>query len=215
MRCSDRRHPQTGSTYLLHTAYRQGKMRIAFVTNHDSIAAGYVVNAAGLYADKIASGVTDSLRNIESSRSKVSISIRTSLPVPFGPIYLLSGPGSEKPVPRRSLHDYGGRESQDRSYGHSGILRRENYEGFSNFRMNELIELLGRGLGLLTGAQFDYSVERSRGGRDFEIFPQQDGHTGSRCSPKGWWRKELSRQQNWAAVQESEPNCSISPRGNS
>ncbi len=33
---------------------------------------------------------------------------------------------------------------------------RENYERFSNFWMGQLIEVAGRGLGLLTGAQFDY-----------------------------------------------------------
>ncbi|MGQ0696507.1 MAG: NAD(P)/FAD-dependent oxidoreductase, partial [Nitrospiraceae bacterium] len=35
-------------------------------------------------------------------------------------------------------------------------LWRENYEGFSNFRMGELLEIARRGVGLLTGAQFDY-----------------------------------------------------------
>jgi (S)-2-hydroxyglutarate dehydrogenase len=33
---------------------------------------------------------------------------------------------------------------------------RENYEGLNNFKLSELIEVAGRGLGLLTGAQFDY-----------------------------------------------------------
>ncbi len=33
---------------------------------------------------------------------------------------------------------------------------RKNYERFSNFGMDQLIEVAGHGLGLLTGAQFDY-----------------------------------------------------------
>ena len=33
---------------------------------------------------------------------------------------------------------------------------RENYEGLSNFKLGEMMEVTGRRLGLLTNAQFDY-----------------------------------------------------------
>lgn len=33
---------------------------------------------------------------------------------------------------------------------------RENYEGLGNFKLGELIEVAGRGLGLLTSTRFDY-----------------------------------------------------------
>ncbi len=122
-------------------------------TNQDRIEAGYVVNAAGLYADKIAMdyGFSEKYRIL-----------------PFKGLYLYSNepPGSIRtniyPVPDLR-NPFLGVHFTITADGKAKIgptaipaFWRENYEGFSNFKMTELIEVAGRGLGLLTGAQFDY-----------------------------------------------------------
>jgi len=122
-------------------------------TNRDRIEAGYIVNAAGLYADKIAMdyGFSEKYRIL-----------------PFKGLYLYSNepPGSIRtniyPVPDLR-NPFLGVHFTITADGKAKIgptaipaFWRENYEGFSNFRMSELIEVAGRGLGLLTGAQFDY-----------------------------------------------------------
>lgn len=122
-------------------------------TNRDSIAAGYIINAAGLYADKIALdyGFSEKYRIL-----------------PFKGLYLYSNepPGSIRtniyPVPDLR-NPFLGVHFTITADGKAKIgptaipaFWRENYEGFSNFRVSELIEVAGRGLGLLTGAQFDY-----------------------------------------------------------
>lgn len=122
-------------------------------TNQGTIEAGYVVNAAGLYADKIAAdyGFSQNYRIL-----------------PFKGLYLYSNepPGSIRtniyPVPDLR-NPFLGVHFTITADGKAKIgptaipaFWRENYEGFSNFRMNELLEVAGRGLGLLTGAQFDY-----------------------------------------------------------
>jgi len=122
-------------------------------TNQDRIEAGYVVNAAGLYADKIAMdyGFSEKYRIL-----------------PFKGLYLYSNepPGSFRtniyPVPDLrnpfiGVHFTVTADGKTK-IGPTAIpaFWRENYEGFSNFRMDELIEVAGRGLALLTGAQFDY-----------------------------------------------------------
>lgn len=122
-------------------------------TNRDRIEAGYVVNAAGLYADKIAMdyGFSEKYRIL-----------------PFKGLYLYSNepPGSIRtniyPVPDLR-NPFLGVHFTITADGKAKIgptaipaFWRENYEGFSNFRIRELIEVAGRGLGLLTGAQFDY-----------------------------------------------------------
>lgn len=122
-------------------------------TNQDRIEAGYVVNAAGLYADKIAMdyGFSEKYRIL-----------------PFKGLYLYSNepPGSIRtniyPVPDLR-NPFLGVHFTITADGKAKIgptaipaFWRENYEGFSNFRMGELIEVAGRGLGLLTGAQFNY-----------------------------------------------------------
>src|SRR5437868_2490175 len=141
-----------GVHILVDTAY-VGKDEDRIRTNHDSIAAGYVVNAAGLYADKIA------LEYGFSQKYRI---------LPFKGLYLYSDepPGSIRtniyPVPDLR-NPFLGVHFTITADGKAKIgptaipaFWRENYEGFSNFRMNELIEVAGRGLGLLTGAQFDY-----------------------------------------------------------
>lgn len=122
-------------------------------TNRDSIAAGYIINAAGLYADKIALdyGFSEKYRIL-----------------PFKGLYLYSNepPGSIRtniyPVPDLR-NPFLGVHFTITADGKAKIgptaipaFWRENYEGFSNFRVSELVEVVGRGLGLLTGAQFDY-----------------------------------------------------------
>ncbi|MGQ0665597.1 MAG: L-2-hydroxyglutarate oxidase [Nitrospiraceae bacterium] len=122
-------------------------------TNRDFIEAGYVVNAAGLYADKIAMdyGFSEKYRILPFKglylySNEPAGSIRTNIyPVPdlrnpfLGVHFTITADGKAKIGPTAIP-----------------ALWRENYEGFSNFKMGELIEVAGRGLGLLTGAHFDY-----------------------------------------------------------
>lgn len=134
------------------TAYRRranGKVR----TNQDSIEAGYVVNAAGLYADKIAIdyGFSEKYRIL-----------------PFKGLYLYSDepPGAIRtniyPVPDLR-NPFLGVHFTITADGKTKIgptaipaLWRENYEGFGNVNFRELVEVASRGLGLLTGAGFDF-----------------------------------------------------------
>jgi L-2-hydroxyglutarate oxidase len=122
-------------------------------TNKGRIEAGYVVNAAGLYADKVAMdyGFSEKYRIL-----------------PFKGLYLYSDepPGSIRtniyPVPDLR-NPFLGVHFTITADGKAKIgptaipaFWRENYQGFSNFKLAELIEVAGRGLGLLVGAQFDY-----------------------------------------------------------
>ena len=122
-------------------------------TSSATITAGYVVNAAGLYADKIAIdyGFSQKYRIL-----------------PFKGLYLYSNepPGAIRtniyPVPDLN-NPFLGVHFTITADGKSKIgptaipaFWRENYEGLSNFNLGELLEVAGRGLGLLTNAQFDY-----------------------------------------------------------
>lgn len=122
-------------------------------TNSDTITAGYVVNAAGLYADKIAIdyGFSEKYRIL-----------------PFKGLYLYSNepPGAIRtniyPVPDLR-NPFLGVHFTITADGKAKIgptaipaFWRENYEGLSNFKLGEMMEVAGRGLGLLTNAQFDY-----------------------------------------------------------
>ncbi|UVT17535.1 MAG: L-2-hydroxyglutarate oxidase [Nitrospira sp.] len=122
-------------------------------TDHDTIDAGYVVNAAGLYADKIAMDYGFS---------------QTYRILPFKGLYLYSDepPGAIRtniyPVPDLR-NPFLGVHFTITADGKAKIgptaipaLWRENYEGFGNFNLGELIEVASRGLGLMTGAGFDY-----------------------------------------------------------
>ena len=134
------------------TAYR-GRDNANVRTNRGSIAAGYVVNAAGLYADKIAMdyGFSEKYRIL-----------------PFKGLYLYSDepPGSIRtniyPVPDLR-NPFLGVHFTITADGKAKIgptaipaLWRENYEGLGNFNFRELVEVASRGLGLLTGAGFDF-----------------------------------------------------------
>ncbi len=134
------------------TAYR-GRQPGAIRTNHDTIDAGYVVNAAGLYADKIAMdfGFSEKYRIL-----------------PFKGLYLYSDepPGAIRtniyPVPDLR-NPFLGVHFTITADGKAKIgptaipaLWRENYDGMENFNFGELVEVASRGLGLLTGAGFDF-----------------------------------------------------------
>jgi L-2-hydroxyglutarate oxidase LhgO len=134
------------------TAYR-GRETGTVRTNHDSIEAGYVVNAAGLYADKIAMdyGFSEKYRIL-----------------PFKGLYLYSDepPGAIRtniyPVPDLR-NPFLGVHFTITADGKAKIgptaipaLWRENYTGMGNFNFGELLEVASRGLGLLTGAGFDF-----------------------------------------------------------
>jgi len=136
----------------LGTAYvgRQGQ---GARTSAGAIEAGYLVNAAGLYADKIALdyGFSEKYRIL-----------------PFKGLYLYSDepPGAIRtniyPVPDLR-NPFLGVHFTITADGKAKIgptaipaFWRENYVGLENFKLGELIEVAGRGLGLLTNAQFDY-----------------------------------------------------------
>lgn len=122
-------------------------------TNSETVTAGYVVNAAGLYADKIAIdyGFSEKYRIL-----------------PFKGLYLYSNepPGALRtniyPVPDLR-NPFLGVHFTITADGKAKIgptaipaFWRENYEGLRNFKLGEMMEVAGRGLGLLTNAQFDY-----------------------------------------------------------
>lgn len=122
-------------------------------TTSETVTAGYVVNAAGLYADKIAIdyGFSEKYRIL-----------------PFKGLYLYSNepPGALRtniyPVPDLR-NPFLGVHFTITADGKAKIgptaipaFWRENYEGLRNFKLGEMMEVAGRGLGLLTNAQFDY-----------------------------------------------------------
>lgn len=122
-------------------------------TTTATVIASYVINAAGLYADKIA---------IDYGFSK---NYRI---LPFKGLYLYSNepPGAIRtniyPVPDLR-NPFLGVHFTITADGKAKIgptaipaFWRENYDGLSNFKLGEMMEVAGRGLGLLTNAQFDY-----------------------------------------------------------
>lgn len=133
-------------------AYR-GRTNGMVQTSQDRIEAGYVVNAAGLYADKIALeyGFSQTYRILPFKglylySNEPAGSIRTNIyPVPdlrnpfLGVHFTITADGKAKIGPTAIP-----------------AFWRENYEGFSNFKIDELIEVAGRGISLLAGARFDY-----------------------------------------------------------
>jgi L-2-hydroxyglutarate oxidase LhgO len=117
--------------------------------------AGYVVNAAGLYADRIARdfGFAERYRIL-----------------PFKGLYLYSNepPGSIRtniyPVPDLKNPFLGVHftvaASGKAKIGPTAIpgLWREQYDGMANFQFNEFIEVAMRGLGLLASSKFDFKA---------------------------------------------------------
>jgi len=121
--------------------------------------AGYVVNAAGLYADRIARdfGFADRYRIL-----------------PFKGLYLYSTepPGAIRtniyPVPDLKNPFLGVHftvaASGKAKIGPTAIpgLWREQYEGMTNFRLNEFLEVATRGVGLLASSNFDFKALAAR-----------------------------------------------------
>ena len=124
-------------------------------TSGGTYAAGYVVNAAGLYADRIARdfGFAERYRIL-----------------PFKGLYLYSNepPGSIRtniyPVPDLKNPFLGVHftvaASGKAKIGPTAIpgLWREQYDGMANFQLNEFIEVAMRGLGLLASSKFDFKA---------------------------------------------------------
>lgn len=138
----------TGSPYL-------GRAGVRIKTAHTEISAGYVVNAAGLYADKVA-------RDFGFSQNYRIL--------PFKGLYLYSDepPGSVKvhiyPVPDLrnpflGVH-YTLTVDGKIKIGPTAIpaFWREQYAGFSNFRWEELGEIAVRQAGLLAFSNFDFKT---------------------------------------------------------
>lgn len=123
------------------------------MTTFGTYQAGYVVNAAGLYADRIARdyGFSEGYRIL-----------------PFKGLYLYSGEpiGSIRtniyPVPNLKnpflgVHFTVAAGGQVK-IGPTAIpgLWREHYGGLSNFHWNEFVEVAARGVGLLASSNFDF-----------------------------------------------------------
>ena len=117
--------------------------------------AGYVVNAAGLYADRIARdyGFSERYRILPFKglylySSEPAGSIRTNIyPVPdlknpfLGVHFTVAASGKAKIGPTAI----------------PGFWR-EHYGGLENFHWNEFLEIAIRGIGLLTNSQFDFKT---------------------------------------------------------
>lgn len=138
---------KTGVSYLGRN--KQGKIKIST----GEVSAGYVVNCAGLYADKIA-------RDFGFSQNYRIL--------PFRGLYLYSNekPGSLQthiyPVPDL-LHPFLGVHFTVTVDGQVKIgptamsaFWREQYEGFSRFKTHEFFDILVRGTSLLLFSNFDF-----------------------------------------------------------
>lgn len=141
-----------GITIRTGVRYLRSKKGVV-VTPKGSFTAGHVVNAAGLYADKIALdfGFSEKYRIL-----------------PFKGLYLYSDepPNAFRtniyPVPDLR-NPFLGVHFTVRDDGHVKIgptaipaLWREQYRGFDNFRFGEFIEVLFREAGLMVSSSFDF-----------------------------------------------------------
>jgi len=144
----------------LHCGVRYLSLRKQQVaTSGGTYDAGYVVNAAGLYADRIARdfGFADRYRIL-----------------PFKGLYLYSTepPGAIRtniyPVPDLKNPFLGVHftvaASGKAKIGPTAIpgLWREQYEGMTNFRLNEFLEVATRAVGLLASSNFDFKALAAR-----------------------------------------------------
>lgn len=141
-------------TVLTGVAYR-GHVGDDILTDRGRISAGYVINAAGLYADRIA-------RDFGFSRDYRIL--------PFKGLYLYS---SEPPGALRT-HVYPVPDLENPFLGvHYTItvdgrikigptaipaLWREHYSGLGGFRLGEAVEVIGRELAMLVRNDFDFRV---------------------------------------------------------
>jgi len=122
-------------------------------TSKGLIEGRYVVNAAGLYADRIALdyGFSEKYRILPFKglylySNEPAGAFRTNIyPVPdlrnpfLGVHFTITADGKAKIGPTAIP-----------------AFWRENYAGLANFKAREVLEVVSRGLGLLTNAQFDY-----------------------------------------------------------
>ena len=140
----------------LHCGVRYlGSSKGQVKTTHGTYEVGYVVNAAGLYADRIARdyGFSEHYRILPFKglylySSEPAGSIRTNIyPVPdlknpfLGVHFTVAASGKAK-------------------IGPTAIpgLWREQYAGVENFRLGEFFEVALRGMGLLANANFDFRM---------------------------------------------------------
>ena len=140
----------------LHCGVRYlGSSKGQVKTTHGTYEVGYVVNAAGLYADRIARdyGFSEHYRILPFKglylySSEPAGSIRTNIyPVPdlknpfLGVHFTVAASGKAK-------------------IGPTAIpgLWREQYAGVENFRWGEFFEVALRGMGLLANANFDFRM---------------------------------------------------------
>lgn len=140
----------------LHCGVRYlGGAKGKVTTSQGTHEAGYVVNAAGLYADRIARDYGF------SERYRI---------LPFKGLYLYSSepPGSIRtniyPVPNLKNPFLGVHftvaASGKAKIGPTAIpgFWREHYGGIANFRWNEFLEVAVRGVGLLANSNFDFKT---------------------------------------------------------
>ena len=141
-----------GITIRTGVRYLQSKKGVV-VTSQASFTAGHVVNAAGLYADKIA------LDFGFSERYRI---------LPFKGLYLYSDeppnafrtniyPVPDLRNPFLGVH-FTVKEDGRAKIGPTAIpaLWREQYRGFDNFKFGEFIEVLFREAGLMLSSSFDF-----------------------------------------------------------
>ena len=136
----------TGVTYL-------NRIKNVIQTNSKNFEAGYLINAAGLYADKIA------LQYGFSKQYRI---------LPFKGLYLYSN-NQHKPL---NTHVYPVPDLRNPFLGVHFTLTvdgkvkigptaipafwREQYQGLDNFKFNELMEIAIRQLGLITNSNFNF-----------------------------------------------------------
>ena len=140
----------------LHCGVRYlGSSKGQVKTTHGTYEVGYVVNAAGLYADRIARdyGFSEHYRILPFKglylySSEPAGSIRTNIyPVPdlknpfLGVHFTVAASGKAKIGPTAIP-----------------AFWREHYGGMANFRWNEFFEVAMRGLGLLANSNFDFKT---------------------------------------------------------
>lgn len=144
--CSEGVQIHLGTPYL-------GRKGTAILTAKNDFSSGYVVNAAGLYADKIARdfGFSERYRILPFKglylySDEPSGSIRTNIyPVPnlgnpfLGVHFTVTASGSAKIGPTAIP-----------------AFWRENYGGMSNFHAGEFLEIVRRSAGLLAFSNFDF-----------------------------------------------------------
>lgn len=141
-----------GVNILTYTAYYTYEAPYV-VTNKGRIAAGYVINAAGLYADKVAQDFGFSkdyrilpFKGLYLYSSEQAGALKTNIyPVPdlnnpfLGVHYTLTVDGRIKIGPTAIP-----------------AFWREHYQGFDNFSLRETLEILGREFGLFLRNDFGF-----------------------------------------------------------